>query len=302
MSWKDDPGRKVLLEAQRKPNSGGTKRSSGGKKGRAARPTGLRAVLTFGQKAATGGILAMLAWVIAGQLGAHTLPLPLGFHQFSGAALVGGLIGVTPLRWILWVVTGLECLLFLVIGYTPLIKAPTQALVRVDALRKADAVVVLSSSVRATGEMDSAFQVRVLHGYEVIRQGFAPRLVVTRLERRIARHSAVPAVKKQLGLLRLDIPIDEVGPVSNTHDEATQVAQLVGERGWKRVILVSDPTHMRRAGATFARAGVTVIRSPCRNPDYDLVNIRHAGDRLRAFQDWFHETLGYVEYRRRGWL
>jgi uncharacterized SAM-binding protein YcdF (DUF218 family) len=190
----------------------------------------------------------------------------------------------------------------LAIGYTPVIKEPTRGLVRVDALRPADAAVVLSSSVRKSGEMDTSFQVRVIHGYEVVQQGYAPRLVVTRLDKKLAKHSVLPAVKKQMLQLGMDFPVDEVGPVLNTHDEAISVSRLARKRGWKRVILVSDPTHMRRAGATFSRAGVTVIHSPCRNPDYDIVNMDSPKDRLRGFQDWFHETIGYLEYRRRGWL
>jgi uncharacterized SAM-binding protein YcdF (DUF218 family) len=302
MSWKDDPGREVLLNARRRSGSQSPKKPSPGKRSGAGRSAASGTASSFLGKAASGGVLGVLTWLIANQLGAATLPLPGGFHLFTVALLAGVVLGVTRLRGLLWVAAGGLCLLFLAVAHTPYIKAPTKALVRVDRLRPADAVVVLSSSVRKSGEMDTAFQVRVLHGYEVVRQGYAPRLVLTRLDRRISKHSTVPEVRKQLEMLRMDFPIDEVGPVGNTYDEAVKVAELVRARGWKRVILVSDPTHMRRAGATFAHAGVSVLHSPCRNPNYDLTHMEGSRDRLLGFQDWFHETIGYWEYRRRGWL
>ena len=38
-----------------------------------------------------------------------------------------------------------------------------------------------------------------------------------------------------------------VSPVRSTRDEALLVGQLAKERGWKSVLLVTSPTHSRRA-------------------------------------------------------
>ncbi|MGV3722495.1 MAG: YdcF family protein, partial [Actinomycetota bacterium] len=296
------PGREVLLNARRRPGSKPPKKSSTAKKSSSGRSSGAGKGAALLRKAASGGVLGVLIWLMANQLGAATLPLPLEFHQYTVAIVVGAVLGITRWRTLLWAAAGVLCFLFVAIAHSPVVKAPIRALIRKDALRPADAVVVLSSNVRKSGEMDTTFQVRVLHGYEVVRQGYAPRLVVTRLNPKIAERSTVPEVRKQMALLDMEFPVDEVGPVGNTYDEARKVAELVRKRGWRRVILVSDPTHMRRAGATFAHAGVTVIHSPCRNPGYDLTDMEGARDRLLGFQDWFHETIGYWEYRRRGWL
>lgn len=50
-----------------------------------------------------------------------------------------------------------------------------------------------------------------------------------------------------------------VSGTRTTSEEATAVAKLVAERGWKRVGLVTSAWHLRRAVRLFARAGVDVV-------------------------------------------
>jgi uncharacterized SAM-binding protein YcdF (DUF218 family) len=107
---------------------------------------------------------------------------------------------------------------------------------------------------------------------------------------------------RQMRAFRLDYPIDEVGPVLNTHDEALAVARLAHQRGWQRVLLVSDPLHMRRAAAVFTHAGLPVSCSPCGGGEYDLRSLQGPGDRLAAFRDWVKEWIGCQVYHRRGWM
>ena len=76
--------------------------------------------------------------------------------------------------------------------------------------------------------------------------------------------------------------MEEVGPVSNTHDEAVAVAMLARQRGWGQIILVTHPWHMRRAAAAFEKAGVRVICSPCPERSYDLQIMDGPADRLRS--------------------
>lgn len=309
MSWKKDPGRQVieqLMWERGVSNSGKSTTSkkpgsAKGKKPSGPAATGSTASLRV-QTALGGFILGMLGWIGAIQLGLATLP---GLGDFRWIVIAGGagaLLALTRFRPLIWLATGLCCALILLVAYTPVIARPTQSLAREDVLRPSDAVVVLSSNIRKSGEFDDAFQNRVLHGYEVLRQGFAPRLLVTRLAPLSTGKSYVPGIRRQFRMLQFDYPIEEVGPVENTFDEARAVAQLLKQKGWKRVILVSDPTHLRRAAATFKKAGVPVLCSPCRNPEYDLTRIEGPGERLSACREWFHETIGYEIYRLQGRL
>jgi uncharacterized SAM-binding protein YcdF (DUF218 family) len=115
--------------------------------------------------------------------------------------------------------------------------------------------------------------------------------------------SALGAVRAQMARLRLEYPVEEVeGVVRNTRDEALGVSRLARERGWREVILVSDASHLRRAGAVFEKAGLRALCTPCPERNYDLTTLNDPGERLHAFQQWLWETIGYEVYRLRGWI
>ena len=109
-------------------------------------------------------------------------------------------------------------------------------------------------------------------------------------------------MEEEMRNLGINAPVEEVGPVSDTHDEAVAVAELAHKRHWNELILVTQSWHMRRAGDLFEKAGIHVLRSPCTEGRYDLKNLTSPGVRLWAFRDWLHETVGYVAYRLRGWV
>jgi uncharacterized SAM-binding protein YcdF (DUF218 family) len=221
-------------------------------------------------------------------------------HGFGLAALTGALIGATRLRFLLWGAGGAAAAALIVIGYTPLIVPHVRGLVRSDPLRPVEAVVVLSSDIEKSGALTPIAQGRLLRGYELLRQGYAKRLILTRLYP--PKGSYVPAVSAQMRNLGLDFPIMETGAVWNTHDEALEVRELARKKGWSEVILVTDPTHTRRAAATFEKEGVRVLCSPCLPRLYDLPTLETPMERIFAFRDWFYEATGWVVYRLRGWV
>jgi uncharacterized SAM-binding protein YcdF (DUF218 family) len=79
------------------------------------------------------------------------------------------------------------------------------------------------------------------------------------------------------------------------------VRRLARDRHWKRILLVTSPTHSRRALLTFRRAGLDAVSVPCRETRYYLEDPRLPGDRLRAFSDALYEIIGLQVYRLRGW-
>ena len=65
------------------------------------------------------------------------------------------------------------------------------------------------------------------------------------------------------------VPADQVQvtrEVGNTADEARAVRDLMAERGWKKIILVTSAWHMRRAARQFRKAGVDFAPLPRRLP------------------------------------
>jgi hypothetical protein len=209
------------------------------------------------------------------------------------AGAVCAALSVTRWCGIVWAAAGAEAALLLVAASTPLSFTLLSNLRREDALTDAPAVVVLGSS-------GPAFQERVTRGCELVAQGRANVIVLTRLHEPGPYWD--PWVTEQVRALGLRPEIAVVGPVVNTHDEARTVAALAESRGWDRVILVTHAWHMPRAAAVFEKAGVRVIAAPCRDgrfadglPDSPAV-------RVTLFGEWLRETVGTWVYRRRGWI
>jgi uncharacterized SAM-binding protein YcdF (DUF218 family) len=257
---------------------------------------------TFGALAFYGATSAVLSWVLLDQLGILWLVPKLRGREWIVApvALVGALLGVTKLNRLIHGLAGLVLGLWLAVVFTPVSGALARPLKIESAPAKADAVVVLSSRVQPDGDLTTHAETRLLRGLELVEAKYAPRLILTELPppgpsyRDAAREMA-----KRLGITA---EIESVGPVGDTHDEAVAVAALAKEKGWKRILLVTSPTHSQRAAGTFRKAGLEVISTPSRETGYDLEKPVQPGDRLRAFTDALRERVGIQVYRSRGWL
>lgn len=99
-----------------------------------------------------------------------------------------------------------------------------------------------------------------------------------------------------------------VGLCRDTRDEAVKSAALAGERGWRRVALVTSAWHMKRAEAAYRSAGLEVVPVAC---DFagmaavaadGRVPVLPSSEGMRAVYFWLTEMAGRVYYRWRGWL
>jgi uncharacterized SAM-binding protein YcdF (DUF218 family) len=121
----------------------------------------------------------------------------------------------------------------------------------------ADAIVVLGCRADE-GQPSAALRRRLEWAVALYRAGAAPLLLLSgggagvvpeaEIMRRLARDAGVPE-----GALLLE-------PRSgDTVGNARESARLLGERGFSRVLLVSDRAHLLRAGILFALAGLEVV-------------------------------------------
>ena len=119
-------------------------------------------------------------------------------------------------------------------------------LVREDALRKADAIVVLSGTIPYRAE----------EGAHVYRTGYAPEVWLTRSESPAGRLAAMGI--HYVGnedynrdvLVHGGVPVGEVrvlpGVIENTEQELEVVARALRREGKSSVIIVTSPEHTRR--------------------------------------------------------
>ena len=132
-----------------------------------------------------------------------------------------------------------------------------------DPPARADAIVVLGGNVD-----------RVRRGIALYEGGFAPTVVFSGGQLKDAGLACSSAQLSLEAALELGLPEGAavIAPeAQSTYEEALNVHKLVRERGWRSLIVVTDPFHTRRAGRTFRALlpGVEVHVSAAPNPDHD---------------------------------
>ena len=200
----------------------------------------------------------------------------------------------------MWAVVGGMLGLVLIVSYSPLAGFLMRGIERDGTPEHADAVVVLGGGYMTDGMLGAQARDRLFQGLQLLKAGYTDRLILTRPFG--LSDKAPEAAEREMQQLGMNFDVEVVGPVRNTHDEALAVAKLVREHGWSKVLLVTHAWHMRRAAAVFEKAGVPVVCSACPESRYDLVSLETSGDRIDAFRDWLHESVGYWVYQLRGWI
>lgn len=249
-----------------------------------------------------GLIGALLCWFLWKDMGLlDLLPYFRGAAAtMFGAAALGVGLGLTRARALISWGVAASLMGWSVVAWSPLSAACARPLILAQAPARADAVVVLLAHIQPDDDFGNPSLERLMRGLELMRAGLAPRLILTQGYAPQGSHRA--AATKLLRGLGISYPMSVLGPVRDTHDEALAVGRLAREKGWKRILLVTSPLHSRRASAVFARAGVEVIATPCREAGYDLDTLPSPGARLRAFDAAIHEIVGMRIYRARGWI
>lgn len=247
-----------------------------------------------------GLVLGAMTGHALSDLGVKAIPILRTLDIVLILAAVCPFLMLTRVRKAIYAASALAAVSYLIVAYTPAFRGPIHRKPRIDPLQQADAVVVLSSSMHDYGDIPAEQEQRLLHAFAVLKNRYAPRLVITRLPD--PAPSAIHSVQQQLELFGIDAPVLETQVVLNTHDEALEVRNMIQREGWKRIILITSLLHMRRAAAAFEKAGVAVIASPCTETTFDLRALRPGRDRVTAFRNWLWEEIGWYTYRLRGWV
>ncbi len=245
---------------------------------------------------------------------------PVGFAW--ALLLVFTIVFARRRHWRPALATGVPMLILFIFGSTDVpgwllrgLERPFAGL-NIATLPKADAIVLLGASahparfevagMHLTGAAD-----RLVMALELSRLGKAPVLVVGGSVAQFPERDILESETVRDWIVERRLAQGEVVALpacADTHDEAVFTAQLARERGWQQVLLVTSANHMRRALGTFRTAGLRVIPAPC-NFLTDLSEApssqppgvpRHGGFAKTA--TWLHEQIGWLEYRRRGWI
>jgi uncharacterized SAM-binding protein YcdF (DUF218 family) len=262
-----------------------------------------------------GRVAAVLAGTMAATvlwLGATTLGLDdiLGLNAVrwvGAAAAVGAVAGGMGLGRYLTGPAASTLALVLAVSWVPWFGALAHRLVRSDSLPTGpvDAVIVLAAAVSTDERITPAGADRLLEGLRLVKAGAAPRLVVSRVWAAGTLERSVSSDRDQRELVALVEPTVEIhllDSVGTTRVEAVRAKALFDQHRWRSAIVVTSPVHTRRACAAFEAVGLAVS---CRaSPDRTaaIKTQQTPLDRTSAFSQWLYETLGWWDYRVRGWI
>lgn len=260
---------------------------------------------TIARQVATGAILGVLCAVAAYLLGVQQLTRKPEISFFLPAAVIGGAVGATRLRALLWIGAGLLGALCVFVAYTPLVRFAARPLVRSDSIpHQLDAIAALSAGVTADGLARSESLDRLLSAIQLQRQGVAKTLMVSRERAPLGKATVTDSADlARIATLTGSLPsILFVDSIFTTRTEALQMKKIADARGWRRIAVVTSPMHSRRACATFEAVGFQVVCAPAalRGSGIDLHSTPE--DRFRGFRAWLYETFATDSYRRRGWI
>jgi uncharacterized SAM-binding protein YcdF (DUF218 family) len=124
-----------------------------------------------------------------------------------------------------------------------------------------DVIVVLGAAVWPGGQASPALQRRVLHAVHLLQRGYAPHLLVTG---GVGKHPPAEAEVMQRLAVAHGIPHASIvleAQATSTFESALRCRDLLGQRGWSRVLLVTDRFHLPRARLAFCSVGIRAVGS-----------------------------------------
>ncbi len=190
--------------------------------------------------------------------------------------------------------------------------------VKLIELPQCDAVVVLGGGAEASRNDVGGVRLtkagdRILAGMELMRWGLAPALVIGGGTSRVDDVEKIESdlIRARIGDWKppMTWAIVSLGGAADTHDEALRLVPLAKERGWKKILLVTSATHMKRAASVYRAAGFEVVPAPCNfivagnaaQPSFFRIGVP-SWVGFERFSIWLHEVVGWKIYSRRGWL
>ncbi len=251
----------------------------------------------------------------AAGLAVYALADALGLWQTVGIAtwygqllllVVGATIAPARAGSVLWLVLGALAAVTCLVSYTPIARPLALTFLRADAesSEAPSAVAVLSGGMTDDGRVNGAALDRLLTGIAEAKRRRIPSLMLSVIsrDRPPGRVSSEADQRELVATFAPELDVRFVHNVESTHDEALAFAALARTHGWTRVLLVTSPTHTRRACATVEATGLRVQCTPSHQRDYSLNHLRGPRARQLAFADGIYEVAAMTLYKIRGWL
>ncbi|MDP3787238.1 MAG: ElyC/SanA/YdcF family protein [Candidatus Omnitrophota bacterium] len=200
--------------------------------------------------------------------------------------------------------------LWVAIFYTPIIWYLAEPLKLTQKPQLTDAIVVFAGGVGETGQAGQGYEERVDYAVELYKKGFAKNLIFSS-----GAQSTFPEpyVMKVLAV-SLGVPSDAIifeDRAASTYENVKFSSRILSERGWKKIILISSPYHMRRASLVFRKIAPdkdVIYSSVANNQFYQHGGVDDKGRRiwkqinLEQIRAIIHEYTAICYYWLKGYI
>lgn len=184
-------------------------------------------------------------------------------------------------------------LAFLAVAFTPLPNLVAGWLTVPSRIEEAEAIVVLGGGIEDSRTLSQTSLQRTIYGIRLYRYGLAPTIIFSGGEagQEVAEGALMASLAVELGIPPAAIWTETRS--TDTWTEAFEVARLTRHTGVRRILLVTDPLHMKRAGAAFERAGFEVLRAA---GETAVPNVQKPEARLGLMRQVCQEALAQLYY------
>lgn len=124
-----------------------------------------------------------------------------------------------------------------------------------------DVIVVLGAAVWPGGQPSPALQRRVMHAVDLLQRGYAASLLVTG---GVGTYPPAEAALMQRIAMAHGIPSQQImleNQATSTWESAWRCSALLRQRGWSRVLVVTDRYHLARALLAFHACRIRAVGS-----------------------------------------
>lgn len=189
---------------------------------------------------------------------------------------------------------------YLLLFQTPLLWAVASPLKVSEAPQPADCIVVFAGGVGESGKAGGGYQERVKQAADLYRNGSAGHVIFSsgfvfafreaEVMRALAIDNGVPASAIELET-----------QAANTRENVEFSRRILDAHGWRRILLVSSPYHMRRALLTWRKAApeIAVVPTP---PPSSQFYAHGRGATLEQMRGIAQEYAAIVWYWMHGWV
>lgn len=190
--------------------------------------------------------------------------------------------------------------LYLVLFHSPLLWWLAAPLTVAQPPVHSEAIVVFAGGTGESGKPGQGYEERVAWAAQLYRWEYAKKLVFSSGYTYAFREPEVmKALAISLGIPAEDILVEE--RAANTYQNVVNVRPILDRHGWKTVLLVSSPYHMRRSLLVFRKQAPDVAVVPTPIPHSVFFN-RSGGVKLQHWWAILHEYAGIVYYWLKGWI